>query len=43
MKLFGNELKYATFNGDEEIRTALQNLDPFEHLKRILSGRVSVY
>lgn len=39
MKLFGNEIKYATFNGDEEIKQALADLNPADHLKRILSGK----
>jgi hypothetical protein len=42
LKVFGNELKYATFDGDKEIRAALQTLNPVDHLKRILSGKVSI-
>ncbi|KYB29704.1 hypothetical protein TcasGA2_TC031518 [Tribolium castaneum] len=39
LKVFGNELKYATFDGDEEIKAALRTLNPVDHLKRILSGK----
>ncbi|KAJ8964440.1 hypothetical protein NQ314_004909, partial [Rhamnusium bicolor] len=39
LKVFGNELKYASFNGDEEIWSAIETLNPVYHLKRILSGK----
>ncbi|KAJ8955427.1 hypothetical protein NQ318_003525 [Aromia moschata] len=39
LKVFGNEIKYATFNGHEEIQAAAENLNPVFHLKRILSGK----
>ncbi|KAG5866821.1 hypothetical protein JTB14_009006, partial [Gonioctena quinquepunctata] len=38
-KVFGNDVEYATFNGDSEIQAAIQTLDPVYHLKRILSGQ----
>ncbi|XP_066586148.1 uncharacterized protein Apoltp [Prorops nasuta] len=38
-KIFGNELKYTTFSGDEEIRAALATLNPLTKIKQILSGQ----
>lgn len=43
MKVFGNDLKYAMFYGEEEIKAALRTLNPIDHLKRILSGKVCRY
>lgn len=43
MKVFGNDLKYATFNGEEEIKAALRTLNPIDHIERILSGKVYVF
>ncbi|KAJ8968085.1 hypothetical protein NQ317_002630 [Molorchus minor] len=39
LKVFGNEINYATFNGEKEIRDAIETLNPVYHLKRILSGK----
>lgn len=41
MKIFGNELKYLTLNGGQEIGDALRKFNPIDYLKLILSGRVS--
>ncbi|KAG7207006.1 hypothetical protein KM043_000897 [Ampulex compressa] len=38
-RIFGNELKYAVFNGDEEIRRAVADWNPWEKVKRIFSGK----
>ncbi|KRT82860.1 hypothetical protein AMK59_3749 [Oryctes borbonicus] len=43
MKIFGNELKYTTFNGDGEVMSALNNLNPIQHLRRIFSGKEIKY
>nr|XP_022900792.1 uncharacterized protein LOC111413892 [Onthophagus taurus] len=43
IKVFGNDLKYVTFNGQEEIRDALSELNPIDFLKRILSGKEIKY
>lgn len=40
--MFGNELKYSTFNGEEEIKSALRKISPIDSLKHILSGKVCV-
>ncbi|KAI4503203.1 hypothetical protein M0802_001425 [Mischocyttarus mexicanus] len=42
-KIFGNELKYTTLNGDKEIKEALNNLNPWEKVKKILSGQEIYY
>uniref|UniRef100_A0A6P7GJY7 Uncharacterized protein LOC114337760 n=1 Tax=Diabrotica virgifera virgifera TaxID=50390 RepID=A0A6P7GJY7_DIAVI len=38
-KIFGNEAKYLTFNGKKEIQDAIDNIDPLNHLKTLLSGK----
>ncbi|XP_058800590.1 uncharacterized protein LOC131669586 [Phymastichus coffea] len=38
-RLFGNELKFATFNSDREIRDNLASLDPWRTVQQILSGK----
>ncbi|KAK2581438.1 hypothetical protein KPH14_005113 [Odynerus spinipes] len=38
-KIFGNELKYTMLNGDKEIKDALAHLNPWEKIKKILSGQ----
>lgn len=40
MKIFGNEMKYVTLNGETEIREALQEINPLNNLQKILSGKV---
>lgn len=42
MKIFGNDLRYGSFRGGDEIRAALNTLNPFDHFKQILSGRVRI-
>lgn len=39
LKVFGNDIKYSTFKGNDEILAALKTLSPIDNLKRILSGR----
>lgn len=43
LKIFGNELKHVTFDGKENILSALRKLNPMVYLKDILSGKVSTY
>ncbi|XP_018566495.1 uncharacterized protein LOC108907336 [Anoplophora glabripennis] len=43
LKVFGNELKYASFRGKKEIWDAVQDLDPVYHLKHIFSGKEISY
>jgi hypothetical protein len=40
MKIFGNELRYHKFSGDEEIMAALNSVNPIEKIKQLLSGKV---
>ena len=40
MKIFGNDLKYVTFNGASEIKNGLNALKPTNLLKRVLSQKV---
>lgn len=40
LKVFGNELKYASYDGDDQIKAALASLNPIDHLTRLLSGKV---
>ncbi|KAI4492782.1 hypothetical protein M0804_002573 [Polistes exclamans] len=42
-KIFGNELKYTMLNGDKEIKEALASLNPWEKVKKILSGQEIYY
>ena len=38
-KVFGNELKFIMLDSDQEIRNTLANLNPWEKIKQILSGK----
>jgi hypothetical protein len=40
MKIFGNELRYHKFSGNEEIMGALNSVNPVEKIKQLLSGKV---
>ncbi|XP_014226324.1 uncharacterized protein LOC106652091 isoform X2 [Trichogramma pretiosum] len=42
-KIFGNELKFVMLETDEEIRTTLASLNPWEKIKQILSGKEIVH
>jgi hypothetical protein len=42
MKIFGNELRYHKFSGDEEIMAALNSVNPAEKIKQLLSGKVKL-
>ncbi|XP_015173164.1 PREDICTED: uncharacterized protein LOC107064693 [Polistes dominula] len=42
-KIFGNELKYTMLNGDKEIKDALASLNPWEKVRKILSGQEIYY
>ncbi|XP_030755989.1 uncharacterized protein LOC115882214 [Sitophilus oryzae] len=39
IRVFGNDIKYAAFNGMHEIHQGLQTFNFFHHLKHILSGK----
>ncbi|PNF37376.1 hypothetical protein B7P43_G17198, partial [Cryptotermes secundus] len=39
MKIFGNELRYYKFSGDEEIMAALNSINPIKNIKQLLSGK----
>ncbi|XP_060537065.1 uncharacterized protein LOC132708634 isoform X2 [Cylas formicarius] len=39
MRVFGNDLKYATLRGDDEIRAAVESFNVLNYLKQILSGK----
>jgi hypothetical protein len=41
MKIFGNELKYHKFSGDEEIMAALNSINPMKKIQQLLSGKVT--
>lgn len=41
LKIFGNELKHVTFDGKEDILSAVRKLNPVVYLKDILSGKVN--
>ncbi|XP_050313934.1 apolipophorins [Anthonomus grandis grandis] len=43
VKVFGNDLKYSSFQGDQEIKNALDQFNVFTHLKHILSGKEITY
>jgi hypothetical protein len=40
MKIFGNELRYHKFSGNEEIMGALNSFNPVDKIKHLLSGKV---
>ncbi|KAJ9580713.1 hypothetical protein L9F63_024109, partial [Diploptera punctata] len=39
MKIFGNELRYHKFNGEEEVSAAWASINPVEKIKQLLSGQ----
>ncbi|CAG9760349.1 unnamed protein product [Ceutorhynchus assimilis] len=43
IKIFGNDLKYATFKGDGEIKQAMEYFNILTYLKQILSGKEIMY
>ncbi|XP_066155546.1 uncharacterized protein Apoltp [Euwallacea fornicatus] len=43
LKVFGNDLKFATFRGDTEIRNAAEYFNVLSYLKHILSGKEIKY
>lgn len=42
MKIFGNDLAYISRYGEDEIKETLNTLNPFDHFKQILSGKVRI-
>ncbi|XP_076260910.1 apolipoprotein lipid transfer particle isoform X2 [Rhynchophorus ferrugineus] len=38
-KVFGNDLKYSSYNGMGEIYEGLQNMNVFDYLRKLLSGK----
>lgn len=40
MKIFGNELRYHKFSGNEEIMAALNSFNPVDKIQQLLSGKV---
>jgi hypothetical protein len=40
MKIFGNELRYHKFSGNEEIMAALNSFNPVNKIQQLLSGKV---
>ena len=42
-KIFGNEVKFTMLDSDQEIRTTLASLNPWEKVKQILSGKETVH
>ncbi|XP_011501595.1 PREDICTED: uncharacterized protein LOC105365190 [Ceratosolen solmsi marchali] len=42
-KIFGNEIKFTMLNSDQDIRTTLASLSPWEKVKQILSGKEIVH
>lgn len=42
LKIFGNDLMYASLHGENEIKAAINTLNPFDYIKQILSGRVRI-
>ncbi|PSN49824.1 hypothetical protein C0J52_08839 [Blattella germanica] len=39
MKIFGNELRYHKFSGNEELNSAWSSINPVEKIKQLLSGQ----
>ncbi|KAL3290379.1 hypothetical protein HHI36_023721 [Cryptolaemus montrouzieri] len=39
IKIFGNDLRYVTYNGYDELKDAADHLNPMHYLQRILSGK----
>ncbi|XP_049847119.1 uncharacterized protein LOC126299332 [Schistocerca gregaria] len=39
LKIFGNELKYGSIEGQDEVSELLRSLNPFRKLQQILSGK----
>jgi len=39
MKIFGNELRYHKFSGNEEIMAALNSFNPVDKIQQLLSGK----
>jgi hypothetical protein len=39
--MFGNELRYHKISGDDEIRAALNSVNPVNKIKQLLSGKVT--
>ncbi|KAF5274561.1 hypothetical protein FQA39_LY07173 [Lamprigera yunnana] len=39
LKMFGNNMKYAILNGEQEIKEAVQKLNPESYFKRLISGK----
>jgi hypothetical protein len=40
MKIFGNELRYHKFSGNEKIMGALHSINPIKKIQQLLSGKV---
>jgi hypothetical protein len=41
MKIFGNELRYHKISGYDEVRAALNYVNPIKKIKQLLSGKVT--